>query len=857
MLPQNKTPYRIVSKDSAMDINTINYDKLYTIREVAQILDMCQETLSQWSCKGFIDAIKAKGQKTLIKGEIVKNMLEDKKFIQNAYTTVEAARIIGVSRNCITANIRKGFIKNYKKIYNAYYIPKDEVSAYAKNPMAYLKNEAIDTKFYSSSQVAKELNINLNTFTNWARSGFIQTYSVKSRLYISEKEFDRLKVQEDFKKNSYTSSQIANMFGYAKDAKIDNILSHVAPIKTQSICGIKYFEKAPIDRFFDRVKNDYYSIEEVSELFNISLDRIYYMNSKKIFEQPLKVGKKVFISKELVDQIKKEEEESLTYEDVKEQYNISLSSIYSLISRNNDIITFRSKLDGRIRILKKSFESYVQKIYKNRMQKKQIDPYALLVERLTLLSDTKWQNTYALCQEWSIQRLNNLAISQRKIYSQQISDLTKKLLEYLSCELYDCSDEEIKIFSASLPISGIKHMPSLLDFCKMRCREKCKFQISIRSPRKKTVKYNSDTNASMKKEIYSRDEWFKYLSILEDIDRHIGKAFADYRYTSVWAYSLLHFSLSWRKSDMIRIPNIDLEEIGVCSFEWFRNGNPFTLTLAEKIVQQLVFKTRGMKPQKRGKNGKMDLIFTVGKYQRIPLTIALVILEIHRRNQNKERLFEIINSTVPNASDYKKLFEPEKIPPLSNRKCNKSLLTFCVEHANKKEGSKLLAYMLGTASRSHDPKKGQELALMTRLYIQDTTNEGSINHIVYNQCRRGHFGVSFYLLLSIAYDLKDWTIEEVTTVIEKLNRQYTPMGIETVAEFLLYKRQEMENVFKELIISPSENIRQLLDAIIHGKRPSKLNYVSCLKGYKHCPFKYNYSFALFKLHASITSIKAQ
>lgn len=240
-----------------------------------------------------------------------------------------------------------------------------------------------------------------------------------------------------------------------------------------------------------------------------------------------------------------------------------------------------------------------------------------------------------------------------------ILEIQDFLINNLDKEIDKYSNDEIFEVILKMDCSGsVKNtFFKLLNFLSQKSDVLFDTKFGIKSePR---VKQNDD--------FYNIDEWERYINYIFDIDKHIEKAFSNYKYARYWLFLMLQCNLAWRLSDILAIPPLPFVDIEKYNMKWFEE-NEFTLEVAQIIVetakdhieQYLVQKTEVRKH------------FIIANSFMIGVAIGLIICEQFRRSINANSLFNDINIKYKHL-----IFTMDKdIEGFSNLKACRSLLSF-------------------------------------------------------------------------------------------------------------------------------------------------------------------------------------
>ncbi|MBU3156346.1 hypothetical protein [Clostridium estertheticum] len=466
--------------------------------------------------------------------------------------------------------------------------------------------------------------------------------------------------------------------------------------------------------------------------------------------------------------------------------------------------------------------------------KDELEYYKMMIEKLHI--NKNLIKTFKLFNNFAIQRITNSngKNSRRYIIARKCCTTMKFLNDSLNKELLNCSDEDVLyLISISSQGADSKILRGFVEYC--RNNTVCKFNSIFTYSE---LKKNEGNDVY---DIYSKEEWKKIAQYLTNIDIHILKAFDDQRYSCLWLLGLLHLVTTWRINDMVtKIPSIDVELIGIYDFEWFKEGNEFKLSMAQSVLRILELKLSGVNADKNNQ----QLRFYYNIEMAVPLAIAYVIAEVHRRKNNNDKVFSrLLSSKFEEeiapwvcVSGFKKLFFQTGIPKFSNLKANRTLLTYMYEVANEIEGNHSISYILCGAMRSHKVNSDIQLPIATQIYLKPIINSEDANAISYNLLKRGFFGWIPYKLLEIAYSdenkIKDLEMNEVTEMVCTLREEYGLLGLEALAKYFnleLYQKNNVK-VLNELMKLKKSQLKEIIRKLLTNESSSKHEHGACLKG---------------------------
>ena len=466
--------------------------------------------------------------------------------------------------------------------------------------------------------------------------------------------------------------------------------------------------------------------------------------------------------------------------------------------------------------------------------KDELEYYKMMIEKLHI--NKNLINTFKLFNNFAIQRITNTngKNSRRYIIARKCCTTIKFLNNYLNKELLNYSNEDVLyLISMSSEGADSKILRGFIEYC--RNNTVCKFNSIFTYSELKSNEGNDVYD------IYSKEEWRKITQYLTNIDIHILKAFDDQKYSCLWLLGLLHLITTWRINDMVtKIPNIDIELIGIYDFEWFKEGNEFKLSMAQSVLRSIELKLSGVNADKNNQ----QLRFFYNIEMAVPLAIAYVIAEVHRRKSNNDKVFSrLLSSKFEEeiapwvcVNGFNKLFFQTGIPKFSNLKANRTLLTYMYEVANEIEGNHSISYILCGAMRSHKVNSDIQLPIATQIYLKPIINSEDAKAISYNLLKRGFFGWIPYKLLEIAYSdenkIKDLEMNEVTEMVCTLRAEYGLLGLEALAKYFnleLYQKNNVK-VLNELMKLNKSQLKEIIRKLLTNESLSKHEHGACLKG---------------------------
>ncbi|MEK3794745.1 hypothetical protein MKX42_23675 [Paenibacillus sp. FSL R7-0204] len=331
---------------------------------------------------------------------------------------------------------------------------------------------------------------------------------------------------------------------------------------------------------------------------------------------------------------------------------------------------------------------------------------------------------------------------------------------------------------------------------------------------------SSKTN-SKEDSIYTPEIYLAYINEIMNIERLTPLAIRVQSIANTWLYIIMHLSDLWRSSSIIDdLPIIEIEEINITSFSWFKN-NTLSIDQAQIIVNQVQLKVKNSIASKN----KAVLYFHVIPELAVPFATAAVLCELHRRQKEQKLLLHTLRSGLVKKVRDKFFSRHDLSNSFQSIKMNRSTSTYLFYSVLEEDGPDSdIALELTSMLRSH--KK----LTSTEIYLNNTNKDGSINRVSINVFRRGHFGWLFNYIVSMASETSPTShrLEQKTLQIEELRRRLKPYEIEAWGKFITEKKERDRSVIAELSAMPQEYFKQLVKKILLGKMPSRQENGQCL-----------------------------
>lgn len=392
-----------------------------------------------------------------------------------------------------------------------------------------------------------------------------------------------------------------------------------------------------------------------------------------------------------------------------------------------------------------------------------------------------------------------------------LSLMNKELSEYSNVELVELIKNEI--FTSTQK----QHTVWFLTYIYNLMPEHFNFNVEMTMLKREKIKAEDD--------FYSLVEWGSLLNTFLDIDKHLDNAYRDHFYARYWLYVVLHFSLAWRKSDILNFPSLEiLIDVEKYTLEWFEN-HAFTINEAQKIINSIKLVAEQYSTQKTGARKH----FNIPRHTVITTAIAFIICEQWRRRKGDSILFGMF---VLKAKAINKRF-PMDIE-FSSLKANRTLLSFFSEKASEIDELSGQASFLTSYMRSH------KTTLMgtsdtTIEYLRSNYDERMSLDIGKQIIDRGAFGWLYNKLIDMAGSKKA-TFRENTMLIAEVRKSTTVQQLDKISGLLLdCLKTERTTLLDEIYSWSEEEIKEKTTLLLSGKLLSKTEDVYCLVSGK-CPY---------------------
>lgn len=752
------------------------------LKEAAGILgykspDSVRYLINQGS---LVNAKKIEGKWLVSKAEVESflNMSNNKDYL----TLKEAQKKLGYKTpSSIKKLIEDGSLINSKKFKGQWLISKVEIDALLNNILS-INEEYITIKEAQTTLGYKAAASVLRLIEN----GLLKHYKkVKGKWLFSKAEIELYLKELNDKKyvNLKEAAEILNRTPaqlaclYKKEKIFPNAL-------------IKNYWKIPIvDIYAYKAKletepqNEYYTRSDISKILGLSTVSVTKLVKNGLISKNIKKVNGVYrIPREdfevFFNKQKVYEEQYISLEEAAQKINKSLTAVIQRVEKYFPNALKNNK--GRWIVPHNDVQKYLEDINLTKFYNSNIALKELLLFINSCISEFKYKETLKLYNEFIRIQFNKMRGSTSYIRNQE--SIYKNLFIYLKQNLTN----EIYLLK-------FNELEDLLNNSASRARKLLiprfvNYSYSIKGIENDEKIVIDLSNRKKKETIYTPTIFNEIYLYVKNIDLQKKEALADQYHANMWAYTLLLLTDFIRGADLIfQIPNIDINDISIESLGDLKLTK-LTLKESNLIINQLYLHFRS---KRASKNGEF-LTFIVSPDLIVPLAHALVISELHRRNNNDVLLLSTFVSSSKFQNVYtsgnrkhKKFFSKSTLPndfKFHSQTMNRSVATYLFFSIMEDDSENAdLALTLTQNSRSHLDSNS------TAIYIQLTNKDGYINRVSINLFRRGYFGwlYNYLILAALEHENIKHSLEERTVAIEELRKKYTPTQTEKVAQLYL------------------------------------------------------------------------
>lgn len=364
------------------------------------------------------------------------------------------------------------------------------------------------------------------------------------------------------------------------------------------------------------------------------------------------------------------------------------------------------------------------------------------------------------------------------------------------------------ITSKDIPITYVQYLGYYLTYLK----ENKQLDIDITIKVKQGIKMKKDND------FYSLEEWSSFVNLAVDIDKHIQKSMNNITYAKCWLYLLLHLCLAWRKSDILSMPALNnLLDIEKYDLNWFEE-NVFDMKDANYIISNTKLAVEQYCTQKTNAYKH----FNIPDSFKLPVSIAIIILEQWRRRMKTESLFgkdSFSNTQI--LTNYLGEF----MNKFSSIKANRTLLSFVDNLAEEIKASEYVK--ISTYMRSHKTNY-YNMSDTTSVYLHSMYSDTELNEVTIQLYDRGMFGWLYDSLLKAAEDEKV-PKEEQTDLIVQMRQGIPADRLEQLSEMLYQQSITKERVINEIMKLSHDEIKNIIKKLADGNLTSKQDGVLCIR----------------------------
>lgn len=218
-------------------------------------------------------------------------------------------------------------------------------------------------------------------------------------------------------------------------------------------------------------------------------------------------------------------------------------------------------------------------------------------------------------------------------------------------------------------------------------------------------------------------------------------------------------------------------------------------------------------------------MFTVHADMIIPVATVLVLAEMHRRKAGKPMLMDCFKKSNPSKRHYSRFFAGnlDLEPNFSNRKANKSMLTYTFYSVIEGNANGDIALAITKRLRAHTELSSTEIYLMTE------NEDGPLDNASLHLLRRGPMGWLYCIMIDILLESKgiELTMEQRTQLVEKYKQMFKPIEMERISNYFINRQNLMYSVAMEMVSLPPTVIKHKVEDICNGLMSSRLKGIPC------------------------------
>lgn len=506
------------------------------------------------------------------------------------------------------------------------------------------KIEAMENNYFAEKEVAKQLGYNSDLFGSLLQERISQIVSLcdsekidykyyengfnKAFLYVNKKQLlcfieTHIRSDELVKKYNinYSHFDIVDKRYNLKRICLTRV------VWFYRVEDVKYFE------MFNTNLDDYYTFDEAATILEMKKAKLRSLFKEEGIE-PLKLSSvKVYYSKENVKMIAKKikeiKEKYCSPSELKKVCGISYKPMDAIKSINtNALMRHALETTSPYAFSREGVQEYKNKIDKQDKIRRiflKETPIRAFKQVLELKEISFSENSRYTAQEWYSYCNEKLALAERSPKAmknlirdyvdctEHLSNLTKEK------ELYSFTSNEInlKLFNHSVFVAKQVHLYTFLK----EFHAKLVVYLNKKEERKKTfdmdriVDPNQYETKELPKEVYEYEEYINLYDYVQEKE-HKHKAISDAEkiikgtnkkaiahYASAWLYVLTHMGNAWRHGDVMDMPMIDFESVGIDSLDALKVRD-LTKEEANAIINQI--KRKDLTTNKTGATNRFN-----------------------------------------------------------------------------------------------------------------------------------------------------------------------------------------------------------------------------------------------------------
>ncbi len=570
------------------------------------------------------------------------------------------------------------------------------------------------------------------------------------------------------------------------------------------------------------------SVEQVSEIIKKSKSVVHNLIRTGQIQAIGFKGKAIRVSMESLKKFLEIEKvidnEYLTAKDIAHDMNIPLSTVKKLINRGNFPGAIKKYNMWKIPSLE--YQRYKIKIQEEPKEPGDyIEKFKYRAQKL-FSTNLHLKETIHLYISFFIKKFSSSQTNDRSSFFGNYFNALKSLVNVIDQEVFLYSDFEIDklIESKIIKKTHWSKLTLFLNHVRVYEIDRCRFKKNHSFLQKQ----KRDRNKA--DEVYNKNVFFEYYKYTKDINIHLDNSIQSRVYTCTWLFVIMHFVDVWRKADVRKLPNIDIEVIGSKTLDWF-NKNKMNEAKALKILNQL----KDMNEMLVVGKTESHNMFTVHADMIIPVATVLVLAEMHRRKDGKPMLMDCFKKSNPSKRHYSRFFagNPNLEPNFSNRKANKSMLTYTFYSVIEGNANGDIALAITKRLRAHTELSSTEIYLMTE------NEDGPLDNASLHLLRRGPMGWLYCIMIDILLESKgiELTMEQRTQLVEKYKQMFKPIEMERISNYFINRQNLMYSVAMEMVSLPPTVIKQKVEDICNGLMSSRLKGIPCFFSCKDCPYQ--------------------